>query len=421
MNPTDPPPAVRRWLRRPLWCAGAGLVFALGLVLADRSAASEDRREFATGLHVTGWPEADWDGGDDLQVTYEHPTGQIVAADTYVWDADLLPSKGEPVEVVVSNDDPTSIRVVGDRYRPANPSQYALFVVPFSALWAARRWSLARARRLALGAPMSYQMRGVPSCPGWLSWRWRMHLYALDAAPGSLPVCSVPLVAAPGALGERVVEVKGAPRPWGRVILRDQASGEVLWPSGRCLRIHGWGRHALLPGRTGRPSPIARWLLLAGAMCFLAGVAVDAFGADDSVDVEDRGYPVEARVEGQVRGDEGWKTSVSLDWLGKRVESTVLVQDRREVGDDMRVFLDPTDPTRVWAPGEEAPAHNVTGLLYLVALVLPIPALVVRVRERRAHRRPAIALPPPPQAFVQRPEWPRAGDGVSPPPPPFGA
>lgn len=390
MNRTDRPVAVRRWARRPLLWVAASLALAGWLVYLDRQGVVDQNAQFSDGLRVTGVPTAEWDGGADLSVVYEHPSGQLVRADTYVWHSELLGAPGEPVDLRVSGTNPTKVRVVGDEYEPSNPLQYLFFAVPFVLAWGARRWSLARSERLATSDAVAYQMRSVASSPGFWSWRWRVHLYALDSAPTTTPVCTAPLIEAPMDLGDRIVEVKGTPRPWGRVMLRDQETGEVLWPSGRCLRNHGWGKRALEPGRPAKPGVAGRVLAAIGVVLFAAGAIVDN-RTQDSSDIEERRYQLDATVVSQTRTDDdrepgGYTTAVEVQWLGSSRVDQVHSSDPIEPGETMPVFIDPADPSRVWAPGQDPPGGNWVGGLYAFGLLAIAAAAIVRISSRKEGR-----------------------------------
>lgn len=425
MNPADRPPAVRRWLRRPLLYLVAALGLAAWLTFIDAQDRRKDEQSFSDGLRRSAQPDVTWDGGRAIDLTYTHPSGQVVRASTYVWHSDLLPSRGEPIEVMVSRTDPTDVRLVGDRYEPGSPLQYLLFGVPPLAAWATRRRSMRQSVRSAASDPLAYQMRAVASSPGWWSARWRLHLYPLDASAGSMPVCTVPLIAQPAALGERMVEVKGSPRSWGRVVARDQATGEVLWPSGRCLRSHGWGRRSLQPGQVVRQHPAVRWLLVAGLAVGTTGAITDVF-VDDSIDVEERGYRVPATVVDRAGTVDGMDVKVHLEWLGDPIDATVNPRGEPDVGDRINVFVDPVHPSDVWAPGEYAPGGDLVGGFYAVAMLLLAIGAVMRMVTRRRSQQPVAKPPPPPlQTWLgpavpppAPPSWPGSPSGPALPPPP---
>jgi hypothetical protein len=76
-----------------------------------------------------------------------------------------------------------------------------------------------------------------------------LDLYPLDAPASASPLCSVPLIHSGAVpLGRSVVvEVKGAPRPLGRLVSRI-GDGTILWPRGRASwRASRWGDVPSLP------------------------------------------------------------------------------------------------------------------------------------------------------------------------------
>ncbi len=102
-------------------------------------------------------------------------------------------------------------------------------------LAAAFRWiGIMRARRMAADPGRAFAVFGIVAPAG----RWRqgavVDLYALDAAVGALPLCSVPVLTLGGAELDglaRRMEIKGRPRPFAWVV--PSYNGHVLWPSGR--------------------------------------------------------------------------------------------------------------------------------------------------------------------------------------------
>lgn len=418
MTRADRPVAVRRWLRHPALWSVAGLVLAVWLVLLDARGVRIDEDDLDRGPRAEARPVADWDGDANLDVTYVHPSGQVVRASTHVFRTELLPEPGQSVAVRVSAKDPTSVRLVGDRYDPGAPAAYFLFALPGMVGWVARRRSLRTSERSATEPSVTYQMRAVASSPGWWSWRWRLHLYALDSPAGAEPVCSVPLIAEPSTLGDRTVEVKGTPRPWGRVVPYDAESGEVLWPSGRCLRTHGWGRRSVEPGRSIHRSTAATWSIGLGVAVCIGGAITDVF-VDDSIDSDGRGYRTEAQVVGPAPGRPG-ATVVAVPWLGDTIRASVDLDDRPRPGSAVEVLLDPVHPDRVWAPGDDAPGGDLIGTIYLVGLVAVLTGAIARVVARRNGRQP-LAIPPPPPGTSR--SWPSSTSSSSlppPPPPPAG-
>lgn len=138
----------------------------------------------------------------------------------------------------VSRSDPEDVVIAGDRF-PAtvNIASYAPWVLFPFLVWTARRWTLRRTERLMAREAPAHLLMARASPPRRWGRRWRLHLYPLDAGAAGRPVCTVPLIEAPGRPGWFPVEVKGAPRPYARVVAR-HPDGDVLWPSGRALGAH---------------------------------------------------------------------------------------------------------------------------------------------------------------------------------------
>jgi hypothetical protein len=260
-----PPAAVRRWLRGPLWWGVATVSLAATFFMADVTVARSEDRAFDNGYRVTGMVVDGWNGEPDVKVTYQHPeSGKEVRAETYVWHAELLPSGPGPVPLEVSRTDPQQVALAGDRFpATANLAIYAPWALLPFLVGVARRWTLWRTSKLIESDTVAYAMtaRAVPA-QGW-GRRWRLHLYPLDADGAAPPVCAVPLITPHAAPDPFAVEVKGAPRPYGRVVAR-RADGEVLWPAGRAL-----GRQGAVAGLVGPAQPVIgtgpRWALPPGA------------------------------------------------------------------------------------------------------------------------------------------------------------
>lgn len=149
-----------------------------------------------------------------------HPvTRQRVETEVLVWHEQVRPRPGEPVRLVVDEDDPTNLLLVGDRF-PAEQNLLAYGWLPLLpvAVVGLRAIRARRVRRLLRAPSRSYSMLAAVTAPGGWGRRPLLHLYAVDAAVNAAPVCVVPL-AATGAVplaGPAVpVEVKGVPAPAG--------------------------------------------------------------------------------------------------------------------------------------------------------------------------------------------------------------
>ncbi|MCA1683982.1 MAG: hypothetical protein LC708_02490, partial [Actinobacteria bacterium] len=314
------PAPVRRHLRRPLWWAGVALLAACAGLAVDVEAASRERSLRRRALAVEGTVSERYRRGPDVPVAYDNPvTGEHLDVTVRVWDDGLWPEPGAPVALRVDPGDPEHVFVAGDRYPTAANLWWYLPPVALPLLaWAGRRWSLGRARRLVDTPEPSFAMTGAigPAAGG--GRRCHLDVYPLDAAPGAPPLCSVPVLTTGGApLGPPFpVEVKGGPRPLGRVAARHR--DRLLWPGGRATLTASTPRPADPPARTavwpapaaevtapGGPStPFRRaarseLLVLASTLAVVALVAmVTLTNARRARAVERHGVPVLARVVG---------------------------------------------------------------------------------------------------------------------------
>jgi hypothetical protein len=388
---TGRPREVRRWLRTPLWWSLVILVGALFIYVDQVRDITREDRAFTSGYRVVGRIDPDDDGGPVREATYRHPKGDQLHVHFSTSSLHLDPQPRDEVRLEVARDNPTKVRVAGDHREPDAwfLGLFALLTVP---AWAMRRWSLRQAQRLAGSAQVAFQMTAVVTSPGWLGRRWRLHLYPLDA-PGGPPVCTVPIVAPPSELGPRTVEVKGGVRPYGRVVARDQATGEVLWPTGRALRAHGFLRSSLEPARSAQVPAAAPWLIAFGLTLLGAGLAVLLL-VTDTEDVQERAYLVPARVVTA----EGAHAHVQVRWLGAPIDADVLLRRPHAPGEIVHLFLDPAEPARIWGGIEEPPgvlSDAVPGLMFIAGFGLWVTGVAVRRRGRRRSPPPRIAAPLP--------------------------
>jgi hypothetical protein len=189
-------------------------------------------------LAVQGTVLEEADDHGVARVEYLHPvTDQVVEEELHLWQPGRLPRVGEKADLVVSASDPRSVDLVGDDMPgTTNLPVYAMWVVAAAIPLGVRRFTVWRTERVARSSMKTFTMLAALGPPG----RWRrravLHLYPLDAALGSRPVCSLPVLNTHRLpLGQILpVEVKGAPRPMGRVVARVGES--VLWPARRALR-----------------------------------------------------------------------------------------------------------------------------------------------------------------------------------------
>jgi hypothetical protein len=229
------PPAVRRYL----WGAVVWPLLAIGVfgslfLFEDLQWSRPDELDASEESRVVGVAVVH---GEAVEVRYRHPvTEQTVVAPLWAWDPDLLPEPGEQVHLIAQNDDPLSVQIEGDRF-PAteNLFVYSLWIVAASVPLVGRRFSLWRTERLAAGPDPTFAMLGTLVPSGFLG-RCHLQLFALDAPDGAEPLCAVRVLTtahAPLVTRTFPVEVKGSPRPFGRVVA--QTGGAVLWPAGRAL------------------------------------------------------------------------------------------------------------------------------------------------------------------------------------------
>jgi hypothetical protein len=234
----DRPPSVGRYLRSSLRLPLATLLLIAFFLYEDLGYVRDDAvihplEEVLTSGRVVR------DDDDVLAVRYRHPvTAQVVTAHLHPL-AVPAPEVGESVRVVAERADPLLVTLENDR-----PTlTYNLLVYVALALAGVlplvlRHVNVWRVERLVAAAQPTFSMLGALSRPRFRRRRAELHLYALDAAVGALPVCTVPVLTTGQApFGATFpVEVKGTPRPLGRVVAR--AGTAVLWPAGQA-RIRG--------------------------------------------------------------------------------------------------------------------------------------------------------------------------------------
>ena len=361
-------PAVRRYLTRPLWWALATAVLAGLLVLGETSDARRFDRILDHGTHLTATVADDYDGGSTVTLAYDHPElGRIADAEAYRRRVDP-PRAGAEVEIAVGAADPYDVVLVGDRFpAQAVPTGLALVLVPLGVTLL--RWlDVRRSRRLAAGADRSFVLLGAVDRPRSrfdidiarrLARRRpaRLHLFPLDAATGDPPLCTVRLLTTAGLPvgGPPVrVEVKGSPRPFGRVVAR--VDGRVLLPRGRAL---GWSdRHVGLPSADTRPpapwtpphvvpwrSPVPALVVAVLVGVVATGVTLRNWGAAE--DVQDHGIPVVATIAGN-DGGTTLEVTYRLPGAAEQIEGRAPVDfpEDWKVGRRYPAHVDPSNPTR---------------------------------------------------------------------------
>lgn len=236
------PPAVRRFLRRPiLWLAVTAAALPV-LNLADER--HRNRQDPASGAAVTVPGVAGEASPGGIDVTYRNPvTGQEV--ETFVGFGGKVaePAPGAAVTLVVDRDDPENLRLAGDEV-PETLDLFSMALLLAAGLsWVTlRQVSVRRSERLAAGAGPAFAMIATIEPPRRLGRRPCLHLWPLDAGPDSPALCAVPVLTTGGLpVGGPAfpVEVKGSPRNLGRVVAR--AGSTLVWPASRCL-LWSWAR-----------------------------------------------------------------------------------------------------------------------------------------------------------------------------------
>jgi hypothetical protein len=251
VTPAGRPDAVRRFVRRPLWWALL-TTLALGWIFLDDSITSRRTDEaLDAGQTAVATVEEVIPGGGAVLVRYEDPaSGATVRTVTELWSVDPPPEPGSEVSIDIDSDDPTRVALAGDRRRPtaALGFELGLALVPLVFV-AGRVVGARRTERLMSARGPSFSMLGALRSSGRLRPHVVLDLYPLDTSAAGPPLCSV-LLLHTGAmpLGRTYrVEVKGSPRPLGRVVARvgDHA---VLWPRGRASwATRPWGDEPAAP------------------------------------------------------------------------------------------------------------------------------------------------------------------------------
>jgi hypothetical protein len=402
------PPAVTRFRNSTLWLPLA-VVAVLGwaFVVEDLPASRPVRLDSAREVAVTGRVLGRTPGGA-VEVGYYHPTTeQDIEAEVEVWDGDLVPERGGNLRLIVRRDDPLAAAAAGDATPlTANLAGYAMVIAGACLPAAMRRFSVRRTEHLAEAEVPSFAMVAALT-PHRRRHRGELHLYALDATERARPVCTVPVLTTGQArIGSQVfpVEVKGSPRPLGRVVAR--TAGAVLWPAGRA------GRRSVHPRPPGpsqpveplpaadappaRPGPTSlrmglrqEAVLLGGALATMAViVAVTLQHQADARRLVANGIPVLAEVVRHEGVDDVVVLRYRANGAGHLTKAPADVATDYRKGVSYPIRLDPDDPARARLDAEPYDASEpiVWGAMPAAA------ALVwfgVRWRGWRANRRAA--------------------------------
>jgi len=199
-------------------------------------------------------------------------------------------------------------------------------------------------------------MQGVPLPGRVFGRRWRLALHEVDARPGDPAVCVVPVIGHPLREASQTVEVKGRPRPGGEVVVRELA-GRRWWPTGRVMvgaRSTFDAEASPSPMRTDRGPIPAGAIAMAGIAFGLLVLGVVGYGAMAAT--EARAEVHEAEV---VAGEGPGAVTVELAWAGVRRTAQVDAPGPVEVGGTVDVRVDPDDPGRIWADGDDTPDDRV--------------------------------------------------------------
>lgn len=250
------PEQLRAHRARPVPWLLAGTAFSVLMAAVGLHAAAADRAWVDVARRVEAEVAPGYRGGGEIPVVYRHPvTDQEVEVVVSPWSAGFGSEPGDTLALDVDVDDPERVAVAGDRV----PWVDWAFVLPWAAvplvayLW--RRWAVWRTVRLVERTDTTYAMLGaIAPATRFRGRRPVLHLYPLDAAPGAPSQCSVRVVATAGCplAGQAFpVEVKGIPRPLGRVVARVGTGDGILWPAGRAAPHSPWPR----PAHVGEPVP----------------------------------------------------------------------------------------------------------------------------------------------------------------------
>ena len=238
----------------------AAIAAAVGFGVLAHTDANYQNRRFDDAQHLRGVVAADYDGRSlRVPITYDNPlTEQRVETTFRVVHYNEVPEPGATIAIEVGRDNPRAIRIEGTALDPDDDNVEIASVVALLLAGAlALRWfGMRRARSLIDRADKSFVMSAALGAHR-RGRRPLLHLYPLDSDPAASAVCMVPLAASHGLPvggGYFTVEVKGSPRPFGRVIARLE-TGEILWPAARALASRG--QYPRPTGRLTNEIPVA--------------------------------------------------------------------------------------------------------------------------------------------------------------------
>lgn len=421
------PAAVRRYVRRPLAWLPFLVCTAVAVWVADMATARAASDAFDNGFPAQAVVDSDYDGRGRVPLAYEHPIVGRTQAEAVLW-THAPPEPGDRVAIEAARVDPRDVVLAGDRYQSESLWPYAFMAAVPLVVFATRQVGTRRTATLARRAAPSFAMLAILSAGGPFRPRARLDLFPLDARADQRPLCSVPVLGTgflplngPGF----PVEVKGSPRPLGRVVAR--AGDTILWPRGRALaRVH---RSVLRPTVHEPPRFTERHLdagSVAGTWAGRAGWGIGAMAAavmlaavvtavtlthrSAARALERNGVQVVARV---VESDPfGYSLGVDYRLPGERTvrsgRAPVDLPEDWDVGDRYPAVVDPSEPERLRLLAEPYDATEP-----IVWASLPaIAAGVLLVRSRRRWRRQTALCRGP---WVDVDGWVVGVDGLLPP------
>lgn len=335
MSSPRPPIEVRRWRWRPLILAVPVTVLFVVLVVSDRGTAAElDRARQREGTVVGEVVES----GPGAQAVrwYDDVHDRVVQVESQGMPV------GDVVAVVPDHDDPVASDL--EHGMAGDPVQTLVYLVWFVPpwVWLISRWRTVRRSQRLIAAP-------VPTFALWatvVSRSWSTALVRIDATDAggvAEPLCHVQVIDAPDlGPGRTPVEVKGNPRPAGRLVLRSDES--IIWPTGRTRLRASFGRRW-------RTASVGRQAVVVGAVVAAAAllvVVLEVVGVRDNEARRTRGRKVEAEVVAVVDEVE-WHLVYELPdrsgvWAG--VVHYPWDALERRVGETVLLSVDPDDPMR---------------------------------------------------------------------------
>jgi hypothetical protein len=290
---------------------------------------------FATGTIVSV-------ARDETKASYTHEiVGPVVAQ---VDDGGA--GEGDRVDLAYDADDPYHV-ALADRQPRRDLTPWILlgaFVVTAGTCVGAQ-WTARRQRRLAADESTAFSMLAAIHTSR-MSIVPRLSLYPLDSVVGERPVCTIRLadvrIGGPGNACFPV-DVKGIPRPGGRVIVR--CADTVLWPRGRALLAARHERPPTLTEPSLREARNVRQFLTWLTVCGVCGLVVTAVVAFVSVH--------------GARATERWTAE------GRSAVATIVGRNERSVDVDvvptaepgpLQLMAAPVDYPDDYDPGQKYPA-----------------------------------------------------------------